>query len=128
MSFEANRSITLTPVTANLINQNRFVGIVTAGEIDESTAAGDAVGVSLEASEAGSNVPIPVSLLDGAKVEIEAGATVAAGVRIMSDATGRVITAAGPAGNRVLGWSLTGGDVNEVITIVGQKSAGQFVA
>lgn len=127
MSFEANRAITLIPVAANVINQNRFVNIVTAGEVDESTAAGDAIGVSLEESLATASVAIPVSLLDGAKVEVEAGATVAAGVRVMADATGRAITATG-ATARVLGVSLSGGDVNEVITIVGLKSAGEFVA
>ena len=127
MSFESNRSITLTPVAANVINQNRFINIVTAGEVDESTAAGDAVGVSLEASAAASGVTIPVSLLDGAKMEVELGATVAAGARIMSDATGRAITATG-ATARVLGITLTGGDINEIATIVGLKAAGEFVA
>lgn len=125
--FEANRAITMTPVAANLINQRRFVSVVTAGEVDETTAAGDAIGVSLEASAAAADLTIPVSLLDGSKVEVEAGATVVAGVRVMSDAVGRVITATG-ATARVLGWSITGGDIDEVITIVGMKAAGEFVA
>ncbi len=127
MSFEANRAITMIPVAANVINQNRFVNVVAAGEVDESTAAGDAIGVSLEASAAASAVTIPVSLLDGAKVEVELGATVAAGVRVMSDATGRAVTAAGVTA-RVLGVTITGGDIDEIATIVGLKAAGEFVA
>ncbi len=128
MSFEANRSITMLPVVANVINQNRFVEVVTGGLVDESTAAGDAVGVSLEASLAAASVAIPVSLLDGSKVEVTSGAAVAAGVRVMADATGRAITATG-ATARVLGFSLSASaNADEVITIVGIKAAGEFVA
>lgn len=126
--FESNRSITMTPVTANLINQNRFVGIVTAGEVDESTAAGESIGVSLEASAVGESAVIPVSLLDGSKVEVTSGAAVVAGVRVMADATGRAITATG-ATARVLGWSITASaNADEVISIVSSKGTGEFVA
>ena len=126
--FESNRSITLTPVTANLINQNRFVAIGANGEVDESTAASDSVGVSLEASAAASGAVIPVAILDGSKVEVVAGAAVAAGVRVMSDATGRAVTATG-ATARVLGWSVTASaNADEVITIVSSKASGEFVA
>lgn len=127
MSYESNRTITLLPVVANLINRHRFVAIVASGLVDESTAAGDAVGVTDEESAATASVAIPVKLLDGGKIEVEAGATVAAGVRVMSDATGRAITATG-ATARVLGFSLNGADVGEALTIVGQKAAGEFVA
>ncbi len=127
MSFESNRAITLLPVVANLINKHRFVSILSGGLVDETLANADAVGVTDEASAATASVAIPVKLLDGGKLEVEAGATVAAGVRVMSDATGRAITAVG-ATVRTLGWSLNGADVGEALTIVGQKAAGEFVA
>ena len=127
MSYESNRTITLLPVVANVINKHRFVAIVAAGLVDEAVSAGDAVGVTDEASAATASIAIPVKLLDGGKIEVEAGATVAAGVRVMSDATGRAITATG-ATARVLGFSINGADVGEALTIVGQKAAGEFVA
>lgn len=127
MSYESNKSITLLPVVANVINAHRFVSILSGGLVDETTAAADAVGVSQDESLANASVAIPVMVLDGGKIEVEAGATVAAGVRVMSDATGRAITATG-ATARVLGFTLNGGDAGEALTIVSLKAAGEFVA
>ena len=127
MSFESNKTITLKPVVANVINSFRFVSILAGGLVDETLANADAVGVSQEASAAAASVAIPVMLLDGGKIEVEAGATVTSGARIMSDATGRCIDATG-ATARVLGFALNGADVGEAITIVSLKAAGEFVA
>lgn len=128
MPYEAVRSITLTPIAANLVNANRFIAVSTAGEVDEAANAGDAIGVSLEASAASSGVAINVALLDGAKIMVESGAAVTAGTRVMSDATGRAITATG-ATARTLGFALTASsNAGELITIVGLKAAGEFVA
>jgi hypothetical protein len=127
MPYENNRSIPFTPVAA-AVRQNRFVSIGTAGAVDESGAGVDAIGVSLEASPAATQTVIPVLLLDGGKTEVEAGAAVIAGVRVMSDSEGRAITAVG-ATVRVLGWSLSAtGAAGEILTIVGRPAAGEFVA
>lgn len=127
MPFENNRSITLIPVTA-AVRQGRFVSIVTDGEVDETAAGVDAAGVAAEASEAGSQVAIPVVVLDGGKTEVEGGAAVAAGVRVMSDSQGRAITATG-ATARVLGWSLNSvSAAGEILTIFGRPASGEFVA
>lgn len=127
MSYESNKTITLLPHVANVVKKHRFVSILATGIVDETLSAADAVGVSQEESAAASAVAIPVMLLDGGKIEVEAGATVAAGVRVMSDATGRAITATGAAA-RVLGFSLNGAAIGEALTIVSQKAAGEFVA
>lgn len=134
MPNENARSISLIPVAANEILQNKFVAVGLSGFIDEATNAGDAVGISLERSPSTAqdaeqdDVAIPVALLDGAKLEIVAGATVQPGDRVMSDATGRAIIATG-ASSRVLGIALSAATAaDEIITIIGQKAAGQFVA
>ena len=127
MAFESNNTITLLPVVANVINKHRFVSVLANGLVDETLANADAVGVSQESSAAAASVAIPIMLLNGGKIEVEAGATVTAGARIMSDATGRCIDATG-ATARVLGFALNGADVGEAITIVSQKAAGEFVA
>ena len=129
MTYEAVRTLTLKPVTANVINARRFVNVVdTTDTVDESTAAGDAVGVSMFASAAADSEVIAVALLDGAKMEVEAGAAFAVGDRLMSDATGRAIAATG-ATARVLGRALeASGAAGQIVTIVGQKDAGEFVA
>lgn len=127
MSNESNRTLTLQPHVVNVVKKHRFVSVLSGGVVDETTAAADAVGVTDEASPANNSTAIGVTLLDGGKVTVEAGATVAAGVRVMSDSTGRAITATG-ATARVLGITLTGGGVGEALTILGQKSAGEFVS
>ena len=128
MPYENTRSITLSPVEASDIAQKRFVAIGANGEVDLSANAGNSVGTTAEASPVGSNVDIPVILLDGSKQEVEAGAAIAAGTRIMSNATGQAITATG-ATSRVLGVTLTTATAaGEIVTFVGQKDAGQFVA
>lgn len=127
MTYQSARAITLTPITANLINQRRFVSLLATGVIDETTAAGDAVGVSLDESDANDSVPIPVAVLDGGVVEVEAGAAVTQGARVMSDATGRAIDATG-ATARVLGFALDSSTgAGEVIRVIGSKAAGEFV-
>jgi len=127
MSYENNRSITMIPV-ATAVRQNRFVSIGTSAEVDESGAGVDAVGVALDASLADTQTAIPVLLLDGGKTEIEAGAAVVAGVRVMSDSQGRAITAVG-ATVRVLGWAVSAtAAAGETLTIVGRPAAGEFVA
>lgn len=127
MPYESNRSITLTPV-AGVVRQSRFVSIVAAAEVDETLSGIDAVGVALEASPAATQTTIPVLLLDGGKTEVEAGAAVVAGVRVMSDAEGRAITAVG-ATARVLGIALSATSAaGEILTIVGRPASGEFVA
>ena len=128
MSNQAVTSVSLLPVAANVINPNRFVNLVAGtATIDESTAAGDCVGVSLEGSAAAESAAIAVALPD-CIVEVEAGAIVAVGARLISDATGRAITATG-ATARVLGRTLTAaGAAGEMMTVILSKDAGQFVA
>lgn len=127
MSYESNTTISLQPHVANLVEKHRFVSILAGGIVDETNGLVDAVGVSQETSLAGNANAIPVMLLNGGKIEVEAGATVTSGVRVMSDSTGRVIDAVG-ATARVLGYSINGGAVGEAITIVSQKAAGEFTA
>lgn len=128
MTQELLQNITMTPVAANVINKNRFVSVVADGEVDETLSGIDAIGVSQEASAAASTVPIPVAILNGGKIDVEAGAVVTVGARVMSDATGRAITAVG-ATARTLGWALnTTGAAGEMITVLASKAAGEFVA
>ena len=104
------------------------MSVVADGEVDETLSGIDAIGVSQEASAAASAVPIPVAILNGGKVDVEAGAVVTVGARVMSDATGRAITAVG-ATARTLGWALnTTGAAGEMITVLASKAAGEFVA
>jgi hypothetical protein len=127
MAFESVRSITMVPADA-AISQYRFVKITTDAEVTLAGNTEDAIGVALVASALNDNTEIPVALLDGAKLTVEAGAAITIGARVMSDASGRVITAVG-ATARVLGWALqTAGAAGEYITIIGQKQAGEFVA
>lgn len=126
MVNEAVRSVSLEADVGQDLPARRFVrpsvsGIVLAG------AGGDAVGVSLELYDDSEQVAgratrtISVALLDGAKMEVEAGAAVTAGDPVESDATGRAITAAGE-GDVALGYALNAAaGAGEFITIVGLK-------
>lgn len=124
--FESARSISLACDAGQDLPKYRFTktsatGIVLCGSGDDS------VGISLEkyddakfAAGNGSNV-IPVAILDGAKLMVEAGAAVTAGAPIMSDADGQAIAATGVTGN-VLGYALqAAAAAGEMIQIVGTK-------
>jgi hypothetical protein len=128
MAFENGQSLTLVPSTA-AISQYRFVKMGTSGEISHAGNAGDAIGVALQESVLNDQTEIAVAMIDGAtKCTVEAGAGVTVGDRIMSDASGRVITATG-ATARVLGWALaTASNAGEYITVLLQKQAGEFVS
>jgi len=124
--FESNRAITILPV-ATLVPQGRFIAIDGSGLGALAGNGADSFGVSAEESPNTNLTAFSVILLDGGKIEVEAGATVAAGARVMSDATGRGITAVG-ATVRVMGTALAGATVGQALTIIGQKAAGEFVA
>lgn len=128
--FEKARSISLQAATGADIPQYRFVGAGANG-IALSAEGADSVGISLEMYDdsehtAGnaSNV-IPVAVLDGAKLMVEAGAAVTAGQAVAADAEGRAIAATGTA--RVLGYAIeAAAKAGEFIQIVGSKGGGHF--
>lgn len=133
MVYEATRSISLEADVGQDLPARRFVAMSATGVILAGNTL-DAVGVSLELYDDSEQVAgnasrtIAVALLDGAKVEVEAGAGVVAGVRVMANAAGQAITATGAAA-RTLGFALNAADnLGDIITIVGSKAAGEFVA
>lgn len=127
MSYERMRTISLKPTTAAMV-ANTFVKVTTAGEIVTAGNTEDAIGIVLADSALNDQTYVPVALLDGAKVEVLAGAGVTAGARVMSNATGKAITAVG-ATARVLGFALeTAANADERITIIARPAAGEFVA
>jgi len=126
MPYDNVRSISMTPTTA-AITAGRFVALANGGEVAQSGDGADALGVALEASAASSVNAIPVSLLDGSKQEVEAGAAIdvsAAVVPIASNASGQAITAA--TGDAILGYALSSaGAAGETISFVASKASRQ---
>lgn len=126
--FQNARAISLACAAA-AIPANRFVRPSATGIILVGTSGQDAVGVSLEAYDhaafvAGnaSNV-IAVAQLDGAKLMVEAGAAIAAGAAIMSNATGKAITAA-TTGSNILGYAVEAAAADgEMIQIIAAKGS-----
>ena len=116
MAYEATRSVSLTPV-ATAIGQRLFVTLNSSGNVALTAANGHAVGVTLEASPANDQVAIPVALLDGSKVEVIAGGTVAVGSFVGAAADGQAV-AVSAATNRALGIALTAGTDGQVMTIL----------
>ena len=117
MAYEATRSISLIPVST-AIGQRLFVTVDSSGNAALPTAGGLAVGVTLEASPANSQVAIPVALLDGAKMEVIAGGTISIGSLVEAAADGQAV-AGGGATDRALGVALTAGTDGQVMTILG---------
>lgn len=91
---------------------NRFGAVSGANTITRTGAGGRADGVIRNKPAAGEPVEFD---MDGI-LRVELGATVAAGALVMSDSTGRAITAA-TAGNQVLGRALLGGAVGNIVPI-----------
>lgn len=123
--YQNARAISLACAAAS-IAANRFVAMSATG-ITYAAAGGNAVGMTLEAYDHtayglgnASNV-IAVAQLDGSKLMIEAGAAIAAGAAVASDATGRAVTAAG-TGTAVLGYAVpAAGAAGEIIQIVAAR-------
>ena len=122
MSFQNARGITYTATAA--IPQGRFVVSGANGQVTLAGANAEAIGVSLEAAAAAGDA-ISVAALDGAKVEVEAGAAIdvsSAAQDITSDASGRAVVAG--TGERILGYALSSaGAAAEFITATVQKGA-----
>jgi len=126
--FQNARAISLACAAAN-VPANRFVRPSATGIIVVGTSGQDAVGVSLEAyvhadfvAGNASNV-IAVAQLDGAKLMVEAGAAIAAGAAIMSNATGKAITAA-TTGSNILGYAVEAAAADgEMIQIIAAKGS-----
>ena len=108
MTYEKVRSVSLEVLAATAdIPQRRFVTYVATNGLSLPATAGDSVdivGVTLEAyddSEADlgrAATMIPVGLLDGAKIEVEAGAAIAVGVTVIAANDGRAVASTTTAG------------------------------
>lgn len=124
MTLEAARSISLIPQVA-FVPARVFVAFDANGHI-QPAPNGDAVGVSLEASPDGMQSPIPIAPLDGAKLEVVAGAAVLPGVPVTADAQGRAIALVPgtTATARGLAYAITRADAaGEVLDVVSSKVA-----
>ena len=92
-------------------NQFHF-GIFSAGQLALCGAGAAADGVIQNKPASGQAAALALA---GSFSKIKLGATVAADAEVMSDATGRAITAT--SGNRILGKLKEGGAVNEIVTL-----------
>lgn len=106
MSQQHTPILTLTVAAAGIIAANRFV--TPAGA--QAGADANALGVARTAAIAGDKIPVDVY---GTAV-VEAGAAIAAGATVKSDATGRAIT-----------WATAGAKIG--IALEAATAAGQFI-
>ncbi len=133
MSFENTRSITFLPTPTEAVGQYRFVQLIAStGTVQQVSAAGGiaqpVMGVSLESSldsddtgvsfEQASSA-IPITLLDGARQEVEAGATITVGEAISSDTVGRATPAISTY--KILGYAESAASVGEAVTFIGLR-------
>ncbi len=128
MALEQGFAIGLDPVSG-AVRARRFVVVGSNGQVSEvATSGGTANAVTLEPSLNGDTNRISCGAINGGKLDIEAGAAIPAGTRIMSDAQGRAITATGAAA-RVQGITLQAATAaGEIIEFLADREAGQFVA
>jgi hypothetical protein len=92
--------------------QFKFVTLESGGTVDLADSAGEnALGVCLAGAAAGKAVTVCVS----GSVMVEAGGTIAAGVQVQTDATGKAALAA--TGDIVLGYTREAGVAGQIIEI-----------
>ena len=108
---------TITQKAGAAISKYRFVKSDGAGGVIQSAAEGDqTVGIALDAAS-GAGVRIPIAL-PGCRVAIEAGAAIAAGASVETDAVGRAVTLGG-ATARGLGFvEEAAGGAGAIVTLV----------
>lgn len=110
MALNAVLTEITVPASGDLsANQHTFAKIASDGQIERAGAGENAIGVQ-QNDPAAENRDTVVAVMGVSKVKL--GATVAVGAKVMSDATGRAITAT--ATNHVLGVCVLGGAVNEI--------------
>ena len=102
-----------TYIASAAIPQFTFVTMPDSnGQVGPLTSGARSAGVALQATT-GANQSLAVAY-DG-RVQVLAGAGITAGAAVMSNASGRAITATST--NTVLGYALEGASNNQVITI-----------
>lgn len=124
MTTQTARQISMVVISD--VTSRRFVTLGNNGTIALSGAGADSIGVAAETSDlSGGRDTVPVALLDGAVLEVEAGAAIDVSssiIQVASDANGRAVTKT--TGDAVLGWAKTSaGAAGEFIEIVASKSA-----
>lgn len=92
-----------------------LVAVASDGQVDPAGDGGNAIGVLTNKPAAAGRA---ASIAIGGRVKVIAGATVAAGDAMASDAAGEAVTAA--SGDQILGTFLEGGDNGEIVSAVWQ--------
>lgn len=122
--FESVRPVSLESQPNVAITQRRFV-VMTSTGITLAGAAAEAVGIALEtfaAQGAGITRTVPVALLDGAKIEVEASAAIAVGANIGVAANGKARTAV--TNDPIMGVALTASAADtQIITILSARGS-----
>ena len=117
-NMQSAESVSFDVASASVIRQYRFVHVTAANQVGEMTSVnGVPVGVSLDASASGDTDAIPVAILNGAIIKVEAGGTVPAGAVVTSDTQGRAVNTQTNT-SRGVGVAKTGGSSGEIIEIV----------
>lgn len=143
MAYECTRSVSLEVISASAdIPLRRFVTFKVTNGLALPGSAGDPariVGTTLETydhsevtSGNGSNV-VPVALIDGAKLEIEAGEALPVGTWVIAGDDGRAMASTATAGTNLTAGAhqelgsvvIAAGGAGEVATI--QTKEGQFL-
>lgn len=109
---------TITGIAGTAVTIYRFVALAADGQMDHvASAQGDVDGIAGE-SQATVGRDFPVVLPDGALCKVEAGAAVAVGALVSSDASGRAITHVAAVDNVAVGraWSAASA-AGDIITI-----------
>lgn len=110
------RSKSVPVALATVITQYRCVRMDSNGEAVNIAAVGNMpIGIALESSTSSQDEAISVALLDGAVLQIEAGATLAAGATAYLRADGRAGTTS--SGATILGTVREGGSAGDIIVI-----------
>lgn len=118
MGATANPLFITSAEAGTNVTKDRFLKAATTGVVSRTTASTDAaVGVALHTVEAGG----AASVASKGVVFVEAGAVIAAGARVMSDADGRAITFAAGAGALALGELANGTSATAAGQIVSMR-------
>ena len=113
---------TFPVASATAFTANKFVTLGASGNVALPSSGGEVTGVAQQPTVANDTRSVNVAVLNGAKLTVEAGGTIAAGAEIASNTAGEAVAASTLTNPFVVGRAVEGASDGDVFTFSSVRS------